>query len=68
MNATASRSAPTKTAGIGPIVTASGHETRPVAPPLTITVSHAQTPFAATPLPPTEARAHGLYAPTLAYG
>src|SRR5215210_566033 len=65
-NASAMSAAPMNTAGTGPNMTASGHETRAAVG--TTSVSHAQTPFAATPLPPTDARAHGFHAPTLTYG
>ena len=67
MNAATSSAAPTNTAGTGPIVTPSGHWTPPAAG-FWMTVSQAQPLLTATPLPPISARAHGLYALTLAYG
>src|SRR5262245_22895301 len=66
-NAARSSAAPTTTAENGPIVTASVHKALPACGWRMI-ASHAQVPFAATPLPCTEASAHGLYALTLAYG
>ena len=58
-NAAASRSAPTNTAGIPANVTASGHVGFG-GTGWRMTVSQAQPPFAATPVPSTEASAQGL--------
>src|SRR4051812_26772829 len=66
-NARAIRAAPTKTAGIGPIITAFGQYVPPGGG-VRASVSQAQTLFAATPEPSVDASAHGLYALTLAYG
>src|SRR6185369_1637662 len=66
-NAAMRSAAPTRTAGIGPTVTAWGQKVPPAAG-VRMTESQAQLPFAARPEPPIDASAQGLYALTLAYG
>ncbi len=66
-NAAIRRAPPTTTAGNGPIITAAGQAGLPGFG-FAITTSQTQLPLAATPLPASDASAHGLYVLTLAYG